>query len=222
MGADGYEPSWEAADEALDEYIDRLRPGDVAFAEIDPTSRRWTGSIVVVSRDESGPTVAIDDGVDVPEKVVISRGTTTVVVDNSGSRPSYEITLRTKSPNLLNRLHLRSLVEQALGRVTITTRDQLRWPGLEIDGEVVMPARPDRGALPAGSIFPNESAARRFVRAEVTERDVHRAAEAYNDGGLDEVMRVMFVEERQAWRYVSRAQDAGLAPRKRNRRKKGS
>ncbi len=222
MARDDWDARWDEAGEALERVSFELAQagerGWSAFCEVDLTSRPADGGDRGrVKRRRRPGRVPIDNGVAVPALVSIRRGTTTVVVDNSGDRPRYRVTIETGSPNLLDRLHLRSLVEQGLAHATVTTEDQLRFPEIRENGEVIVHARP--GVLPAGSWTYEPQAARRYVRAEVTERDVERAAEAYNAGGIEELKRVMHVGTRQAWRYVTRGQDAGLIERKRARRR---
>lgn len=221
--SDDLDLSWEAARHALgafldDEFQENGEPGDVAFCEVDPTSRRWSGAIVVVRPDRDSDMVPIGEGLALPRRMTIRRGGTTITVDSSGERPTYEVTIRTSSAALLRRLRLQSLVEQAVAHVTVTTADRPRGPDF---GSPELAARlAAAGPLPAGSRVKSPDAAKRFVRAKATRRDVERAADAYRAGGIEEVKRVMFVADRQAWRYVSRAQELDLVERKRAKRRR--
>ena len=166
--------------------------------------------------------------------LTIRRGTATIVVDNTDGAPSYTVTIDNASTGLLRRLRLQPLVEQALGYVTTTTteRSAVRErpseralllavygaPEVEALEERLRRVAEEYGPLPAGSSVKSPAAARRYVRSKVSERDVERAAEAYNTGGIEELKRVLHVADRQAWRYVARAQDAGLVERKRAKR----
>ena len=113
---------WEAPEfEALNLV---LGPDEVAaFAEIDPITKRWTGAVGVVTRvSEEGDVVSVGDGLAVPRVLTVRRGTTRVTIDNSDGRPVYEVTVRTTNVNVLRKLRLMPLVEQALGYSLITTR----------------------------------------------------------------------------------------------------
>jgi hypothetical protein len=217
---DAWDPRADEADAALERLLGELQPGDTAFAEHDHL-RRWTGAVVVVSRDPDVQVVDIGDGVGVPGRVTIRRGTTTVVVDSTGGRPAYTVTVQTTSAALLKRLHLAELVEQALGHVTVTTRERPRAQHRDPSSPAQAEWLERYGLLPVGERMANPEAARRYVRSDITDRDVERAAQAYRDGGIAEVRRVMHVGERQAWRYVERAQDTGLVERKRAKRRTG-
>jgi hypothetical protein len=217
MVGEDWDPRAEEADAALVEVMDELELGDTAFGEVD-ASRRWTGAIVVVSVAPGTAVVDIGGGVGLPERVTIRRGTTSVVVDSTRGRPTYTVTVETTSPKLLGRLHLVSLVEQALGHVTVTTRERPRRRHEDPSSPVQAEWVERYGLTPIGSRASEREAARRYIRSEVTERDVERAAQAYRNGRIAEVRRVMHVGERQAWRYVRRAQDKGLLPQERKRK----
>lgn len=221
MPDDYWDPRAEEALEALEDVMAELAAagerGWTAFIEHD-ASRRWTGAIVVVSADPDAPVVDIGGGVGVPGRLTIRRGASTVVVDSTGDQPTYTVTVQTNSPALLSRLHLRSLVEQALGHVTVATRKRPRAEHPDPSSAKQAEWVERYGLVPVGERWPDTESARRYVRSEVTPRDVERAAEAYRAGRIAEVRRVMNVGERQAWRYVRRAQDKGLLPKQRKRK----
>ena len=219
-----FDPRAEEIDDALEAAWVELPRDDglhhVMFPERDPVSKLWTGAIVDVSTGQDEPTVPIGDELALPQVLTIRRGTLTIVVDNTNGAPSYTVTVSRASTGLLRRLRLQPLVEQALGYATTTTKERPRGAGL---GPGTRRILAERGPLPVGSLVRAPETARRYVRSKVSERDVERAAEAYNAGGVEELKRVMHVGDRQAWRYVSRGQDAGLIERKRAaRRAKGT
>jgi hypothetical protein len=58
-------------------------------------------------------------------------------------------------------------------------------------------------------------AVQRFYRTKITPELIADAADAYHANGLDGVKQTLLVGERQAWRYVRRAQEQGLLERQR-------
>jgi hypothetical protein len=187
-------------------------------------SARYTGVYVLTMEDRS--LVAVGPGIGLPARFRIDRDKTTATVTYNGTTPTVDVHVRDANARVLDRLHLQSLVEQATAALVYTTGE--RPPDPEV--ERVYPGLTEKwrekygDSQPVGAHAGSDShdvvaAVRRMYRSKVTADDIARAADAYENGGIAAVKNALLVGDRQAWRYVQRAQQAGLAERIRQPRK---
>lgn len=232
----------EAAREALERAMqEHSGESDVLSMYAERNDRhQWTGAIVVV-RGPREAGVPIADHLAIPSHVTIERGRTRIEVDASGDHPRYVVSFETRSPTVLKRLHLQALVEEALASVTTTTKPtpiagnsaaserHLRrvagsdWVELtRAINEEINAKFPEQ--IPAGTLVHATFEAKEFVRRRSSQREIdqaaHQAANVYPTGGIEAVRQALLCSERQAWRYVRRAQELKLIKRKRAPRKR--
>lgn len=213
-----YVPPWEG--QRMFPELTSVRPGDYSA---------YTGAVVVTTIEDASP-VRLDDRLASPKRFRAERFQSadqpdvTITVDYSDDgEPVIDLQLKRASRTLLRRLSLSPLLDQVTGSVVYTSEPRRRYgwePGRAPKVERLLD---EQGLLPPGTrlgasddeVF---AAVRRPRRAGITPEDVARAADAYRTGGIDAVQTTLLVAERQAWRYVQRAQAAGLIERARKPR----
>ena len=190
-----------------DELLNQRRPGQTIAIERNLAKRRADEpfgppvSVYTVTVEDDTRVALPDGGITTPARARVERDNVAFTIAAENGVATYrDLELRGPfKPELLRVLGVASLAEQATRAI----------------------ARTAEGDVP----FWDEalSAARHFHRARrITQEVVEQAADAYRAGGINEVIEQLFIGERQAWRYVRRAQEQGLLERQRApRRAKG-
>ena len=194
---------------------------------------------VILAPDES-VWVPIGDDLAVPGRFVIDRGSIRLDVDYTSGRPVVDCTIRDIGRQQLRRWRYDELLDFGAATLarTLVPRpipepaEWLEWlESLPDDMRAEFRRRQAEGGArstwEAGEQIDRSlviPAVRRSRRARISEDDLQRAADAYRAHGIPGVKGALHVNDRQAWRYVRRAQEAGLLERQRapRRRQEGT
>jgi hypothetical protein len=210
-------------DDALLAELERLRaefgPGWVAIG-----SRPGLGFYRVVD-DQPVP---ISDDVGVPTRFEIKQGPARLEVDYESGQPRVTLHLDGLDTGALQRFQLHRLLELVTNYLTVTlTRRPLvdamkeEFEGFVRDEYIErMVVELGREYLePGEGVFTPAArqAVRRSQRSRITDDNLRTAADAYRKGGIEAVKGALFLQDRQAWRYVARAQELGYVDRVRAR-----
>jgi hypothetical protein len=209
---------WGELYDRMEEMRHRLEPGQRLIAEHDPKTFRPVGLFVITIEDST--VVPLEDDLGMPARFRVDRDRVSLTISTEGGIPTVTLEVRDAPPRLLDRLGLSALFEQATTSVVVNLTERHRYPDwlTETHPDIAAEWDDEHGLLPAGSRASKTDAApvvRRLYRTKITAADVERAADAYREGGVEAVQAALFVGERQAWRYVQRAQEQGLAERQR-------
>jgi hypothetical protein len=185
--------------EQAEELFEHLKLGQILCVERDLKKRSRTapfgpaiGPYVIEVEDRTMVTLA--EGLAAPARFRVERGNVSFTVSTEAGVPTMrDLAIRGEiAPRVVDFLGIRSLAEQATRALALHLAE---------------------GELPLWDEA--MAAVQRVYRAKVTQEDVERAADAYRAGGIEAVKRALFIGDRQAWRYVSRAQQQGLVKRQR-------
>jgi hypothetical protein len=191
----------------LQEFLASLEPGQLFGIETGPSGAP-TGSFYAVTIED--PTlVPLGNGYAVPHRFHVDRDDVTIYVTYRDGERTTDVFHRNAGTALLRHLRLTDLVDQAAAHVVHTTDDEpVRVFEATGDGWTSYD-----DTIPAGTRLLKSDEIREIVRTprrRISDDDLQHAATAYRRGGIEAVKTELFRSESQAWRYVKKAQDAGL------------
>ena len=198
-----------------------------------PPHRRYAdhgvaADFVTLVPDES-VLVPIGDDLAVPGRFIVDQGDIRLDVDYTSGRPVVTLTIRNVGRQQLRRWRYDHLLEFGAATLARTLAPRPipapeyppEWPE-EFADEWRRRAKGDR-SWEAGEHVDRSlvlPAVRRSRKAPIGEGDIRRAADAYRTSGIRGVRDALYVNDRQAWRYVRQApQETGLLERQRAARR---